>query len=100
MIYVAQLIYIKPGKESIFQEFEKEVIPLMEKYTGKIVQRLRPQAETYVEGEEEKPYEIHVISFDSAEKMQEFLDDKTRLQFEHLKDDSVQSILMFKGEEI
>ncbi|SMD36754.1 hypothetical protein SAMN04488029_3051 [Reichenbachiella faecimaris] len=100
MLYITQLIYIKPGKEKVFHEFENHAIPLMEKYTGKLVQRLRPDDAAYVAGEEQKPYEIHIVSFESEEKLQEFFQDETRLQFKHLKDDSVKSILMFRGEKM
>lgn len=98
MLYITQLIYIKPGKEKVFQEFENHAIPLMEKYSGKLIQRLRPEASAFVDGEEPKPYEIHVISFDSETKLKEFMKDDTRLEFKHLKEESVESILMFKGE--
>lgn len=100
MLYITQLIYIKPGKESVFQEFENYAIPLMEKYSGKLVQRLRPDIEAYVDGEEQKPYEIHIVRFDSEAKLKEFMQDHTRLKFKHLKDESVESILMFKGEKM
>ncbi|MEP1779219.1 DUF1330 domain-containing protein [Reichenbachiella sp.] len=100
MIYITQLIYIKSGKELVFQEFETHAIPLMEKYTGRLIQRLRPNADAYVAGEEEKPYEIHLVSFESEEKLQEFFDDKNRLKFKHLKDESVKSILMVKGKKM
>ena len=100
MLYITQLIYVKPGKEEIFLEFESHAIPLMEKYTGKLIQRLRPNAADYVAGEEEKPYEIHIVSFESEEKLQAFFKDNTRLKFKHLKDESVKSILMFKGEKM
>ncbi|UXX79228.1 DUF1330 domain-containing protein [Reichenbachiella carrageenanivorans] len=100
MIFITQLIYIKPGKEAEFHAFENQAIPLMGKYTGRLVQRLRPTQETYVAGEEKKPYEIHIVSFESEEKLQAFFKDDTRLQFKHLKDGSVESILMFKGEKM
>ena len=97
MIYITQLIYVKQGKESVFQEFENQAIPLMGKYTGKIVQRLRPSSEDFIEGEELKPYEIHIVSFESEEKFQDFLKDDARSKLTHLKEESVDSILMFKG---
>lgn len=100
MLYITQLIYIKPGKEAIFQEFENHAIPLMEKYSGKLVQRLRPESAAFVDGEERKPYEIHIVSFESEAKLKEFMKDDTRLKFKHLKDESVESILMFKGEKM
>ncbi|WP_422361824.1 DUF1330 domain-containing protein [Reichenbachiella sp.] len=100
MLYITQLIYVKQGKEDVFQEFENQAIPLMEKYTGKLIQRLRPEVSAYVDGEDQKPYEIHIISFDSEDKLKEFMKDDTRLKFKHLKDESVESILMFKGEKM
>ncbi|MEP2025111.1 MAG: DUF1330 domain-containing protein [Reichenbachiella sp.] len=100
MIYITQFIYLKPGKEAIFQAFENHAIPLMEKYTGKIVQRLRPDATAYVAGEDKKPYEIHIVSFESEDKLNEFMNDNSRLKYKHLKDESVESILMFKGEKM
>lgn len=100
MLYITQLIYIEPGKEAIFQEFENYAIPLMEKYSGRLIQRLRPDNSIYIAGEEKKPYEIHIVSFESEENFQEFLKDDERLKFKHLKDESVESILMFKGEKI
>jgi hypothetical protein len=43
MIYLTQLIFVKEGKENVFHEFEDFAIPLMEKYNGRIIHRLRPQ---------------------------------------------------------
>ncbi|RJE71679.1 DUF1330 domain-containing protein [Reichenbachiella sp. MSK19-1] len=97
MIYITQLIYIKAGKE---QEFENHVIPLMEKYTGKIIQRIRPTVESFVSGEENQPYEIHFLSFDSQEKLDEYLRDDSRLQYIHLKEASIQSTFLVKGTKI
>lgn len=98
MILITQLIYVKPGKESVFLEFEDQAIPLMQEYTGQLIQRVRPRAEDFIDGEASKPYEIHIVSFDSEDKLQAFFLDDRRLLFKHLKDESVQSVLMFKGE--
>lgn len=35
MIYLTQLIYIKPGYEAIFHQFEDIALPLFEKYNSK-----------------------------------------------------------------
>jgi hypothetical protein len=48
MIYITQLIFVKEGKEEIFLEFENYAIPLMEKYNGKIIYRLRPSKENFI----------------------------------------------------
>jgi len=100
MIYLTQLIFVKEGKEEVFHEFENFAIPLMEKYNGKIIHRLRPSKETYISSSAEQPYEIHFISFDSENDLAEFLKDDTRQNFMHLKNESVQSSLLIKGEKM
>lgn len=100
MIYITQLIYVKKGQEEKFLEFEKHAIPLMEKYTGKMIYRLRPEAETFIDYEGETPYEVHFLSFDSEKNLKEFMQDDSRLKFVHLKNESVKSILLVKGEKM
>ena len=100
MIYLTQLIFVKEGKENVFHEFENFAIPLMEKYNGRIIHRLRPQKENYISSSEEEPYEIHFISFNSEEDLAKFLKDDTRQKFMHLKNESVQSSILIKGEKM
>jgi len=101
MIYITQLIFVKEGKEATFLEFEKFAIPLMEKYNGKVVYRIRPGKATFINNNQtELPYEIHFISFESEENLTDFLKDEERLKFIHLKDESVKSMLLVKGEKM
>jgi len=100
MIYITQLIYIKEGKEEKFLEFESHVIPLLEKYNGKIIYRLRPSIEDFIDADKELPYEIHFISFNAEQDLAEFMKDDGRLKFIHLKNESVKSMLLVKGEEV
>ncbi|MBK8965326.1 MAG: DUF1330 domain-containing protein [Saprospiraceae bacterium] len=100
MIYLTQLIFVEPGKEQLFHQFEDLAIPLMEYYRGQILYRLRPAPEAFVSGETDKPYEIHFISFDSENDLENFLKDDRRLEFMHLKNESVRSVLLVKGEKM
>jgi len=100
MIYLTQLIFVKKGMEDVFQEFEDFAIPLMEKYNGRVIHRLRPQKDTFISSTENQPYEIHFISFDSENDFQSFLKDDTRQNFMHLKKESVESSLLIKGKKI
>ena len=100
MIYITQLIFVKEGNEEEFLEFERHAIPLMEKYNGKVLYRLRPTKEDFVDPSAELPYEIHFISFDSDQDLKEFMNDDSRLKFIHLKDESVKSMLLVKGEKM
>ncbi len=100
MIYITQFIYIKPGREATFLEFEDFAIPLMEKYGGELLSRIRPSQESFIAGTEKPPYEIHFIRFKKQRKLDEFLNCDERLNFVHLKNESVTSILMVKGQKM
>ena len=100
MIYITQLIFLKKGKEATFHEFENFAIPLMEKYTGKMLYRIRPTDDTFITSEGKQPYEVHFLTFDSDEKLGQFMKDDNRLNFIHLKDESIESVLLVKGEKM
>ncbi len=100
MIYLTQLIFVKEGKENSFHEFEDFAIPLMANYGGRMIYRIRPTEENYISSQDELPYEIHFISFDTEENLTRFMNDDARLSFIHLKDESVKSILLVKGEKV
>lgn len=98
MIYITQLIFVKDGKAATFLEFEKQALPLMEAYNGKLLYRLRPGRESFVDEEKELPYEIHIITFDSQQDLDAFMKDDRRLAYIHLKEASVKSTILIKGE--
>ena len=96
MIYITQLIYIVPGKETVFEEFEKIAIPIIAKYNGQLL--LRTQPGKIIEASIEVPYEIHLVSFDSANDFEQFKQDEERKSFLHLKEASIRSSLIIVGE--
>lgn len=97
MIYFTQLIFVKEGKEELFHQFENLALPLLEKYNGKILYRLRPDNEAFISAYEEKPYEIHLVTFPTEEDFEKFMHDDNRNKFLHLKEESVRSTLLIKG---
>lgn len=97
MIYITQLIFLKEGKADTFQEFEKIAIPIIAKYNGKLLLRIRPDASSLIESIEQ-PYEVHLIQFNTDNDFEEFMKDKEREKFLHLKVQSIQSILLIKGQ--
>ncbi|TMI79720.1 MAG: DUF1330 domain-containing protein [Bacteroidetes bacterium] len=100
MIYLTQLIYIKQGQEEIFDQFENVAIPTISKYNGRLMLRMRPQADSFIQSEIEKPYEVHVVEFDSEVDFKNFTQDEERKKFLHLKDQSIRSSLLIQGVKI
>ncbi len=97
MIYFTQLIFLKEGKEAVFNEFEALAIPIISEYNGRMLYRIRPTDDSFVSTNGETPYEIHFLSFESDEDLIDFAQDKRRQDFLHLKEESIQSTLLIKG---
>jgi len=100
MIYITQLIYIKENQETVFDEFERVAIPIIGKYNGKMLFRMRPDKSSIIESSSESPYEIHLVSFESEQDFKNFMTDEERKKYLHLKEQSIRSSVLFKGEKI
>lgn len=97
MIFITQLIYILEGQETVFDQFEAIAIPTISKYNGRLLFRVRPGEHAYIENTIEKPYEIHLVEFDTDSDFSNFMHDEDRRRFLHLKDQSIKSVLLVKG---
>ena len=100
MVFITLLINIKAGQEAIFHEFEALAIPIIAKYNGRLLLRTRPISQTIIEQNMPSPYEIHLIEFSTETDFQNFLKDKERQAFLHLKEQSIQSSILVKGKRI
>lgn len=97
MIYLTQLIYIKEGQEKIFHQFEDVAIPLISKYHGKLLLRIRPDEDSFIQNNIEEPYEIHVVEFDNEQNFKNFMQDEERKKFLHLKEQSIKTSILIQG---
>lgn len=100
MIYLTALLFIKEGKENVFNEYESLVLPIISDYNGKLIYRIRPTHDSFISSEEEFPYEIHFISFDTNEDFMNFINDGERKSFEKLKVDSIKSTFLVQGKRL
>jgi hypothetical protein len=97
MIFVTQLIYVIPGKEEIFHQFEEIAIPIIYKYKGQLQLRVRPGKNAIVEHHIDPPYEIHLVSFETENDFHSFMRDEDRKQFLHLKEQSIRASVLIQG---
>lgn len=97
MLYITQLIYIKEGQEKVFDEFESVAIPLISKYNGRLLFRVRPDDKAYIESKIDKPYEIHFVEFESEQDFGNFMKDEERKKFLHLKEQSIKTSMLYVG---
>ena len=97
MLFITQLIYVRAGKEDVFEQFEQVAIPIIAKHGGELLLRLRPSPEAVVDRTIELPYEIHLVRFPDGEAFARFSADEERQRFLHLKEESVRSSLLVRG---
>ena len=97
MIYITQLIYVIEGQEEIFHQFENIAIPTILKYNGRLTLRIRPNDNSIIENNIEKPYEIHLVEFDTQQDFDNFKADKEREKFLHLKEKSIKTSILIQG---
>ena len=97
MIYITQLIYIIAGQENIFDQFENIAIPIISKYNGRLLLRVRPNDDSFIEHHIDKPYEIHFVEFDTQQDFENFKQDEERKQFLHLKEQSIKASILIQG---
>ncbi len=100
MIYITQLIYIKEGQEKVFHEFEDIAIPAILKYNGRLLLRIRPAENAFIGYCIEKPYEVHLVEFDSEPDFENFKQDKDRMKVLHLKEQSIKASVLFLGSKL
>ena len=98
MILITQLIYLNDGQEKIFDEFESVAIPAILRYNGKLLLRVRPTPQSFIEHSIERPYEIHLVQFKTEKDFEDFKQDETRKSFLHLKNQSVKSSILIVGQ--
>lgn len=100
MIYITQLIYLKEGAEDIFNQFENIAMPIIPRYNGKLLLRIRPEVSTFIEANIERPYEIHFVEFETEEDFKKFMQDDERKKFVELKNQSIKTATLIKGTKI
>jgi len=100
MIYITQLIYIREGQEDVFHQFEEIAIPTISKYNGRLLLRIRPNDNSFIEYSVEKPYEIHLVEFDNEQDFGNFKQDRDRIKYLHLKEQSVKASILYLGKKL
>ena len=70
------------------------------KYNGRLLLRVRPTENTFIEHHIDKPYKIHLVEFADEEDFENFKQHEGRKKFLNLKEQSIKSVLLIKGTKI
>jgi len=95
LILVASL-FIHPGREVEFRQFETEAARIMKKYGGQITQVIRP---TVAGQAGSSPHEIHIVSFPSLEYFEAYRGDPDLTKLAPLRQAAIARTEVIIGEE-
>ena len=98
MITLTQLVYINPGEEATFEEFESHALPLIERHNGRLLLRIRPGEGSLIAGNWEQPDEIHLVEFDEEADFHAFMVDEERRKYLHLREKAIRTAIILQGE--
>lgn len=97
-IYLTLLVYVRQGEEELFQQYEDQVLPLLPKFQGELLYRLRPPASSFIYPSSDHPYEIHLLSFNSSLDFENYRQDKERLSYSPLFQRAVEKVILWQGQ--
>ena len=89
-------LFIHPGRESEFRQFETEASRIMQKYGGRIERVIRSTASAQPSF---SPYEIHIVSFPSLERFEAYRGDPDLAQLASLRQSAIARTEVIIGEE-
>ena len=81
MIYYTQILFVKPGQETVFHAFEDHVLPLLQHYGGELVYRVRPPKPSVLVTTLDYPYELHLVTFPTRSDFRAYRDNPQRAQY-------------------
>lgn len=89
-------LFIHPGREVEFRQFETEAARIMKKHGGQIAHVIRPTASS---AGEPLPYEIHIVTFPSREQFEAYRTDLELASFAALRQLAIARTDVITGEE-
>ena len=89
-------LFIRPGRNVAFREFETEAARIMQRYGGLIDRVIRPTVST---GGNVLPHEIHIVSFPSLERFEAYQQDQHLAELTSLRQYAIARTEVTIGEE-
>ena len=77
--------------------FETIAIPIISRYNGKLLLRLRPGDTGVIQSSIGNLYELHLVSFEIESDYGQFLQDEERKSYLHLKEAAIKEVVFIKG---
>lgn len=99
-LYLTVLLYLVPGQEEVFAQYEDLALSLLGEHGGELLYRLRPRATEVVSSGADQPYEIHLLTFPDEYAFEQFLQNPARLAYAGLRAQAIRQTVIIKGHQV
>ena len=89
-------LFIHPGREAEFHQFETAAARIMKKYGGRVERVIRP---TMSSASDALPYEVHVVTFPNREQFEAYRADSELTSFAELRQTAIARTDVLIGED-
>jgi uncharacterized protein (DUF1330 family) len=89
-------LYVYPGKETEFQQFETEVAQIMPEYGGRIERVIKPIDSP---AQPDAPYEVHLVRFPSLAQLEAYRLDSRWQSLAELRQAAIRRTEILVGQE-
>ena len=75
----------------------KALLPTILRYNGRLLLRIKPTKDNFIESHIEQPFELHLVEFQIQQDFESFLKDEERKKFLYLKEQSIKEAILIEG---
>jgi len=95
-IVVVATLYLRPGREAEFREFETQAARLVRQHGGRLERVIRASPTAL---DESQPYEVHLVWFPSAQHFQSYRNDPGLADLATLRQAAIAKTTIVVGED-
>jgi antibiotic biosynthesis monooxygenase (ABM) superfamily enzyme len=89
-------LYLHPGREREFEEFETAAAEIMRRYGGAIERRIRIAAAA----DQDRPYEVHIVAFPDDRSFQQYRADPDLQALAGLRATAIRETVVWSGKDL
>jgi uncharacterized protein (DUF1330 family) len=90
------MLFVHPGHENEFGEFESSATKIMHRYGGAIERRIRCADSS----DESQPYEIHVVTFPDQKSLGRYREDPELQSLAQLRAQAIHHTVIWQGRDL
>jgi uncharacterized protein (DUF1330 family) len=94
MLVVVAVLYVRPGAEEVFADFEEQALAILHEHGGRLERAVRPVCAA------DAPHEIHVLTFPSQSVFDAYRGDPRLAALASPRQSAVEKTVLWSGPDV